>query len=141
MFFAARGLPLFGGTTRVQTNGEGNLDRLSFGRRTEFRFPGAGAHHWLLERRTGRACGVYTLLAAADRFSSEQILSEVRCCLDSLMPASGHSVYKLVSSSNPADLFAWRGPWWGLSLRTGGRAIGPVCSTVEAAHDGAGSRP
>ena len=68
-------------------------------------FQGAGALPWLLGRSNGPAGSIYNRLAADNRFSSNQILSEVQRYLETLLSPNGHSAYQLVFGSNPAGHF------------------------------------
>ena len=46
--------------------------------RTKSLFQGAGAHHWILERRNVLARRNYNRLKEDDRFSGKQILAEAQ---------------------------------------------------------------
>ena len=58
-------------------------------------------------------------MVAGDRFSSEQILTEARNCMNTLLPASEYSAKQMVFGSNPADLYEWGGDDEGLLLAHG----------------------
>ena len=78
-------------------------------RRIKLQVHGAGAHPWILERRSGLARGVYNRLVADGRVFGGQILAEVQWRLNALMSGGAYSVYQLIFGSNPVDL--WVGRW------------------------------
>ena len=74
-------------------------------RRVEPQFQGVSVHPRILERRNGRARGIYNRLMSVDRFQRRQIPSEVQWCLNALMLAGEFSVYQTVFGPNTVDLF------------------------------------
>ena len=66
--------------------------RVSY-RRIKFHLQGAGAHPWILERRSGLARGSYSRLVADGRFLSKQSVSEVQWCLNTCIPGGGFSAF------------------------------------------------
>ena len=89
--------------------------RMKFGRACvrsialSYNFKVWGSTPWILERRDGVTRGIFYRLVADDRFSGQQILSEVQWCLITLISAVGFSVHRMVFGSEPADLFGWDG--------------------------------
>ena len=76
-------------------------------RRIKYQFQGAGAHPWLLDRRSGPARGIYNRLLEDDRFPSRQMPSEAQRCLNIMMSVGGVSAYQMVFRSNLVDLLGW----------------------------------
>ena len=89
MLSAARGLLFLAGQRAREAEGRGweNGTWADFfsGRRIEFQFQAAGAHHWLRERKNGVARGIYNRSAAGNRLSSKEILSAVQWRLAALV--------------------------------------------------------
>ena len=65
------------------------------------------ARPWILERRNGLARGIYNRLKEDDRSSGTQTVAEAQWRLDTLISGGGFSAYRMVSGSNPVDLFGW----------------------------------
>ena len=74
-------------------------------RRIKLSLPEVGAHRWIAERRNGIARGTYNRLQEGDRFSSKQILAEVRWRMNNLISGGGFPAYQMFFGPDPADLY------------------------------------
>ena len=96
---------------------------------------------WILERRNGLARGTYNRLAADDRFTGEQLLFEESLCLNTLISGGGNAAHRIVFGSNPVDLFGWDSKDEDSVFAQETSSVGPICTAMEVAINGARIRP
>ena len=68
---------------------------------------GAGAHPGISEQGNALARGIYNRINADGRYAGRQLITEVQCCMNKMLPTNGFSAYQMVFGSNPADTFGW----------------------------------